>query len=185
MPTHVSIFPDSPPDSTDIWSIRRCSSFFIVLPYFVEIVLVQLPYKAGKIAVFEVFRKNGFCEFFVLRTSISHPIACTVVWEVRTSRTTKLSPSSPHLTTDAYVGSSSILNRYISIVHGGFSVFVSAWIQVLLTCTVCAPVRRSANLQKRIAAAPTHKVARVVGRSRGAGSIHCGSDNCCAKCPLL
>lgn len=32
-----------------------------------EVVLIQLPHKTGKIAVFEVFRKDGLCEFLALR----------------------------------------------------------------------------------------------------------------------
>lgn len=39
---------------------------FIILPDFMEIVFIQLPYKAGKVAVLEVLRKNRLGKLFVL-----------------------------------------------------------------------------------------------------------------------
>lgn len=46
--------------------IRRLSRLFIVVPDFVEVIFVQLPDEAGKVAVLKVFRKDVLCEFFVL-----------------------------------------------------------------------------------------------------------------------
>jgi hypothetical protein len=67
MPTSVSR------DATYSGPIRRLAIFFVVVPDFVEIVLVQLADKAGEIAVFEVLREYVFCEFLVL-------CLCQQVW---------------------------------------------------------------------------------------------------------
>ena len=47
-------------------SVRRLATFLVVVPYFVEVILIQLSHKAGKVAMLEVFRKNGFGEPLVL-----------------------------------------------------------------------------------------------------------------------
>ena len=75
-----------------------------------KVILVQLPNEAGKVAVFEVFGKDGFGESFVLSKVMNN---CTdnASSVEDTSNTTKLSISSPHLTTEAYDGSSSILHH--------------------------------------------------------------------------
>lgn len=44
----------------------RGGSIFLVLPDLVEVVLVQLAYKASKITVFEMFGQNGLGELLVL-----------------------------------------------------------------------------------------------------------------------
>lgn len=36
-------------------TVWRCAAFFVVMPYFVKVILVQLPHKTGKVAVLEVF----------------------------------------------------------------------------------------------------------------------------------
>lgn len=69
MPNHVRVILLCERIYTDIWAVRRCASFFIVLPHFVEVVFIQLPHEARKIAVFEMLGKDGFCEFLVLRWS--------------------------------------------------------------------------------------------------------------------
>lgn len=69
---------------------------------FVKIVFIQLADKTGKVAVLKMFGQNGFGKSFVLHwTSDYRAIggACPFPL-VPTSSTTKLSPSSPHLTTD-------------------------------------------------------------------------------------
>lgn len=48
-------------------AIRRSPAFFVVVPYFVEVVFVQLPYKAGKVAVLEMLGKDMFGKLLVLR----------------------------------------------------------------------------------------------------------------------
>lgn len=79
-----------------------------------EIVLVELSNKARKVAMLEMLRKDGFCEFLVLelvkiaRKKYGQAVSLT-------SNTTKLSSSSPHLTTDAYDGSSNILFYPVNI----------------------------------------------------------------------
>ena len=90
-------------------SIRRLSALFIVMPHFVEVIFVQLSHEASKVAMLKVFRKDGFGEALILAGVSTFRLA-TMDWgESLTSRTTKLSPSSPHRTTCEYVGSSSIL----------------------------------------------------------------------------
>jgi hypothetical protein len=50
-----------------VLSIRRLSIFFVVLSDLMEVVFIQLPHKTGKIAVFEVFWKDGLGKFLALR----------------------------------------------------------------------------------------------------------------------
>ena len=47
-------------------SVRRLAALLVVVPYFVEVILIQLSHKAGKVAMLEVFRKNGFGEALIL-----------------------------------------------------------------------------------------------------------------------
>ena len=49
-----------------IRSVWRLTRVFVILANFVEVVFVELAHKAGKVTVFEVFRKDGFCKFFAL-----------------------------------------------------------------------------------------------------------------------
>lgn len=87
-----------------------------------EIVFVELADKTGEVAVLEMFGKDGLGELFVLFSgrlgSAKNARPCRVGERKRalgrTSSTTKLSPSFPQRTTDAYWGSSSIL---LSIGH--------------------------------------------------------------------
>lgn len=98
--------------STYPWAVRGLTGILVIMSNFVEIVLVQLPYKACKVAMLEVFGQDGLSEPFILRPLVSVPASRMLYNLVRlTSSTTKLSPSSPHLTTCEYVGSSSILNK--------------------------------------------------------------------------
>ena len=39
-------------------TVGRCSILLVVMPHFVEVVLVQLPDKAREVAVFEVLRED-------------------------------------------------------------------------------------------------------------------------------
>lgn len=83
-------------------SIRGLPAFFIIVADFVEVVFIQLAHEARKIAVLEMFGQDGFGEPLVLRgTSDCGPRfgGCHEPRE-RTSSTTKLSRSSPHLTMD-------------------------------------------------------------------------------------
>lgn len=97
-------------------SIWRLAAFLVVVPNFVKIILVQLTHETGKVAVLEMLGQDGFGKAFVLCWDVRLGFfgrgycgwACQFPL-VPTSSTTKLSPSSPHLTTDEYVGSSSIL----------------------------------------------------------------------------
>ena len=52
--------------STYTGSIRTCRAIFIVVSHFVEIVFVELPYKARKVAVLEVLGEDVFGKLFVL-----------------------------------------------------------------------------------------------------------------------
>ena len=47
-------------------AVWRLTSFFIVVPNFMEIILVQLSDEARKIAMLEMFRENGLGELLVL-----------------------------------------------------------------------------------------------------------------------
>lgn len=69
-----------------------------------KVVFIQLADETRKIAVLEMFGQDGFGESFVLRGDVRISRdggggSCQFPL-VPTSRTTKLSPSSPHLTTD-------------------------------------------------------------------------------------
>lgn len=75
-----------------------------------EIVLVQLSHEAGEVAVLEVFWQDVFRELFVLREDQYGSFRG--IERARTSKTTKLSPSFPHLTTLSSEGFSSILQRW-------------------------------------------------------------------------
>lgn len=52
-------------DDTNLGTVRRLA-ILLILPDFVEIILVELPNKAGKVAVLEMFRQYGLREFLVL-----------------------------------------------------------------------------------------------------------------------
>lgn len=54
-------------------SVRRLATLLVVVPDFVEVIFIQLSHKAGKIAMFEVFRKNGLGEALVL-TGVSQAL---------------------------------------------------------------------------------------------------------------
>ena len=101
--------------ATHSWAVRRLAVVLIVVPHFVEIVLVQLPDEAGKVAVLEVLREDVLCEFLVLDggalATRRHCDAGNPKLARPTSRTTKLSPSFPHRTTFSSVGFSSILRH--------------------------------------------------------------------------
>lgn len=47
-------------------SIRARTAVLVVMPHFVKIIFVQLPYKACKVAVLKVLWEYVFCEFFIL-----------------------------------------------------------------------------------------------------------------------
>lgn len=70
------------------------------------------------------------------------PHTDTIAGRGTTSSTTKLSRSSPHLTTDAYEGSSSILDQRISVfrratvVFASISVEMAAYLYSLRTCGI-------------------------------------------------
>ncbi len=97
--------------STHPRSVWRLSAFFVVMSDLVEVILVKLADEACKVAVLEVLWKNGLGEPLVLTQKLDHSDVPSVIVINPTSSTTKLSPSSPHLTTWEYVGSSSILRR--------------------------------------------------------------------------
>jgi hypothetical protein len=46
--------------------VRRLPVLFIIVPHFVEVVLVKLSHKTRKVAVFEVLGKDMLGELFVL-----------------------------------------------------------------------------------------------------------------------
>jgi hypothetical protein len=86
------------------------------------------------------------------------------------------SSSSPHLTTEAYEGSSSILNQDISILRSAYMVFGfrrSGGITNLYNLRTCETVSTFKDAGAH--SYRTHEVARVVGRSRATGSIHPGT----------
>jgi hypothetical protein len=104
------------PGVTDIGSIRRLSRLFVILAYFVKVILVQLSNETRKIAVFKVLREDGLGEFFALQSGPSVSCGVGPRWRITaeryTSRTTKLSPSSPQRTISEYDGSSNILRAH-------------------------------------------------------------------------
>ena len=60
---------DSRPDMlTYPGPIRRLAVLFIVVPHFVEVVLVQLSDETRKVAVFEMLGQDVLSELFVLST---------------------------------------------------------------------------------------------------------------------
>lgn len=87
-----------------ILSVRRLAVLLVILTDFVEIVFVQLAHETGEIAVFEMLGQDGLGELLALdllsRVSQSR---CdrTAPRGAFTSRTTKLSPSSPQRTMEA------------------------------------------------------------------------------------
>lgn len=82
-------------------AVRRLAVLFVILANFVEIVFVQLAHEAGKVAMLEVLGQDGLGEFLALDAQVSLTGA-TVRQDRRiTSKTTKLSPSSPQRTIDA------------------------------------------------------------------------------------
>jgi hypothetical protein len=93
---------------TNIRAIWRWSIVFVVLSDLVEVILVQLSDEASKIAMLEVFGEDQLGEFLVLHLMLLY-CGQDVLRLLHTSRTTKLSPPSPHLTMDSYDGSSNIL----------------------------------------------------------------------------
>lgn len=78
-----------------------------------EIVLVQLADETGKVAVFEMSGQDSLGEFFALQQKVlwSERNERGTMWARITSKTTKLSPSSPQRTISEYDGSSSILSN--------------------------------------------------------------------------
>ena len=84
------------------------------MPDLVEVILVELADEAGEVAMLEMFGQDGLGESLVLRRvkRRNHHLSVGP-----TSRTTKLSPSSPHRTTCEYDGSSSILHRISRVPH--------------------------------------------------------------------
>jgi len=124
-----------------------CLSIVIGMSHFVKVVFIQLPDEAGKVTVLKVFRKYALGEFFVLE-----PNKIRLDWGTiegqritkRTSRTTKLSPSLLHRTTELYAGSSSILSFDTLVSNrrwaGRSRGCGGLWRRRVLTCRVCAPV---------------------------------------------
>ena len=109
------------------------------MSHLVKVILVELSNEAGKVAVFEVFGKDGFGESFVLPKIMNNSIGNALSVE-STSNTTKLSISSPHLTTEAYDGSSSIL-RHPSVLSPDVAPdFRIGGMSRIHTCTVFAPI---------------------------------------------
>ncbi len=67
MPAPISLAPRvHVANGTNPWPIGRLSVLLVVVPYFVEIVFVELSNEAGKIAMLEMLRKYRFREFLVL-----------------------------------------------------------------------------------------------------------------------
>ena len=56
---------------TYILSVWRLATLLVILADFVEIVLVELAHKAGKIAVLEMFGQDGLGEFLTLHPAES------------------------------------------------------------------------------------------------------------------
>lgn len=77
---------------------------------FVEIVFVELTHETGEVAVFEVLGQDMLREFFILSAESSAKPTRSSMRGIRTSRTTKLSPSLPHRTTLSSCGLSNILS---------------------------------------------------------------------------
>lgn len=72
------------------------------MSHFVEIVLVQLAHEASKVAVLEVLREDCLGKLLVLQhrqkgIEVNRAVSAS---GLHTSKTTKLSPSFPHRTTD-------------------------------------------------------------------------------------
>lgn len=89
----------------------------VVVSHLVEVVFIQLAHKTGEVAVLEVLRQDVLGEFFVLRAVVNIHYWNRFNRE-RTSNTTKLSPSFPHLTTLSSLGFSSILARVLVSIGG-------------------------------------------------------------------
>jgi hypothetical protein len=52
-------------------TVRRLSIFFIVVPHFVEVVLVELSNETRKVAVFEMLGKDMLCELLILSLALT------------------------------------------------------------------------------------------------------------------
>jgi hypothetical protein len=139
---HAPLLPRGHPmgTTTYISSIWRLAAL-LVMPDFVEIVLVQLTDETRKVAVLEVFWEDRLGELLILqpRRSVSrHPQSLPLPrHHRRTSKTTKLSPSALHRTTELYEGSSSILRRHCEYVPGRRVGWRGG--EGNRTCRVCAP----------------------------------------------
>jgi hypothetical protein len=78
---------------------------------FVKVIFVELAHETGKVAVLEVLGQDVLREFLVLQAVWSAKPRRVEMMDMRTSRTTKLSPSLPHRTTLSSCGLSNILSR--------------------------------------------------------------------------
>jgi hypothetical protein len=92
-------------------AIGRHAALFIVVPDFVKVIFVQLTHETGKVAVLEVLGQDVLCKLLVLLIVQSAKPRRLKPVGMRTSRTTKLSPSLPHRTTLSSCGLSNILSR--------------------------------------------------------------------------
>lgn len=152
--------------STYARTIWRLAVFLIVVPYFVEVVFIELPDKAGKVAVLEMLGENVFCEFFVLRAGQCVELG---VAQRRTSSTTKLSPSFPQRTTFSSVGFSNILPRALVAVRcmawlGTFSLLVQLANEVAGVVGTRPPALPGLHRGRECAGGD---------RSMGQGQVHC------------
>lgn len=95
-------------------AILGLTVLFVVVAHFVEVVLVQLSNETGKIAVLEVLGKDVLRKLLVLLGCQLPAHARICDSRQRTSNTTKLSPSFPHLTTLSSLGFSNILARTLA-----------------------------------------------------------------------
>src|ERR1700749_1275931 len=106
---------------THAWPVGRPSSILITMANFMKIIFIQLTNEAREVAMLEMFWKDVFRKFLVLRIAslvaaynetndsttkdIGEEIIMInitkkeTVLTIRTSNTTKLSPSFPHRTT--------------------------------------------------------------------------------------
>ena len=122
---------------TYTWAIRRSGAVFVGVPHFMEVVFIELSHETCKVAVFKMLRKDMFCELLVLswrqRVVLGSPCKISYLEDHKTI--TLISPSDNALILWAFQHSTT-----------SQSVYRPQWTfgRDLLTCTACAPTKKSA-----------------------------------------
>ena len=154
-------------------AVRRCASFFVVVPDFVEVVFVQLPDEAREVAVLEVFRKDVFREFLVLflRSELGLCLFCGAETCLEHDEAVAFIAPSHHI---LILRALQHPARGQPLTCGCFGNMRCLLIQLAHLHTVSRPLSCH-NVH------PTHKIARIVGRLATLTAVH--PDQICLSTP--